>query len=161
MFRYSHRTLIIIAGLVWFAVGTFLMTLGLRFLVESASLQHAPLPLLSLFAKWFGSFDYAAILVIAMALCIGFFKGRFVLSKSAARLITRIKSFSEPAPLAKIYNLPYLILLFCMAAIGFAIKYFEVPYDIRGMVDVAVGAALINGSMLYFRQTEKASSQSS
>ncbi len=158
MFRFSHKTLIIIAGAIWFAVGTFLLTLGLRFLVDSAALKHSPLPLLNLFASWTGNHDFAAIAAIAIGLFIGFFKGRFVLSKSVDRLVARISSFPEPAPLSKIYNLPYLLLISSMICLGIAIKYFEVPYDIRGVVDVAIGAALINGSMLYFRANPKKAS---
>jgi len=35
--------------------------------------------------------------------------------------------------------------------LGMGIRYFGVPVDVRGLIDVAVGSALINGAMLYFR----------
>ena len=49
MFNFRHRTLIIISGLIWLAVGLFLLPLGLRLVMESAqmhsvvSIGHYPL----------------------------------------------------------------------------------------------------------------------
>lgn len=155
MFRFRHKTLIFISGMIWLTVGAFLLPLGLHFIVDSAQksliLHQNSLPLLNFFAGWTGGFEQAAMFVVALALMIGFFKGRYVISKSVNRLVNRIRSFPEPTPLSRIYSPPYYILLSSMILIGVGIKYLGVPYDIRGMVDVAIGAALINGAMLYFR----------
>jgi hypothetical protein len=155
MFRYNHKTLIIIAGSIWFAIGAFLLNMGLRFLVESGSQLHAPLPLLSFFAPLIGGFQQASLFLIVLGMLIGFFKARYVLKRSVDRMVNRINSFPEPILITQIYNLPYYILLGSMILLGVSIKYLGVPYDIRGMIDVAIGAALINGAMLYFRKIPK------
>lgn len=155
MFRFRHKTLIIISGMIWLTVGAFLLNLGIHFIVDSAqntlASHQVHLPLLNFLTDWTGGHERAAMFIVAVALMIGFFKGRYILAKSVNRLVTRIRSFPEPTPLLRIYSPTYYILLSSMILIGIGIKYLGVPLDIRGMVDVAIGAALINGAMLYFR----------
>lgn len=155
MFRFRHKTLIMISGMIWFAIGIYLLPLGLNFIVTSAqtslSLPENTFPLLSFLEGWIGGLEQAAIVVVALGLLMGFFKGRYVLSKSVNRLVKRIRSLPEPTPITSIYGPAYYILLGSMMMIGIGIKYLGVPYDIRGMIDVTIGAALINGAMLYFR----------
>jgi hypothetical protein len=38
-----------------------------------------------------------------------------------------------------------------MVLLGLVIRFLPIPIDARGLVDVAIGSALINGAMLYFR----------
>jgi len=38
-----------------------------------------------------------------------------------------------------------------MLSLGLIVKWAPVPYDVRGLVDVAIGSALTNGSAFYFR----------
>lgn len=153
--KLSHKTLIIISGTIWFAVGCFLMELGLKFLLAptipeaAAFLSHYPL--LSLLAPYAGGIEEAIIGVLAVSLFIGYFKGRYVLAKSAQKGVDRIRSFPNPTSLVNIYSPKYYVLLGAMIGIGMSMKYLGIPPDIRGMVDVAIGAALVNGAILYFR----------
>jgi hypothetical protein len=156
MLRFRHSTLIIISGITWLAIGAFLLPLGLGFIVESAQMKQIaavqnPLPLLHFLANFVGDLEQAAMVIVALALITGFFKGRFVLKKSVNRVVARIRSFPEPTPIVQMYSLPYLLLISFMVSLGMSMKYLGIPLDIRGMIDVAVGSALINGSMLYFR----------
>lgn len=152
MLKMSHAALIAISGLVWFAVGCFLLPLGLNFLVASllkenlATLSH---PLLDLLAPIAGGVEPAALILIVLGLLIGFFKARYIFSKTVDKSVERILSMPNPTSLTKIYTMKYYILLGSMAFIGFVVKL--APLDVRGLVDVTVGAALINGAMLYFR----------
>ena len=34
---------------------------------------------------------------------------------------------------------------------GMSLRWVSIPYDIKGVIDVAVGSALANGSAFYFR----------
>lgn len=151
MFHFNHRSLIIFSGAIWFVVGSFLLQLGLRLLMGTLEPEATFSSMLTFVSFRMGSLENAVILLITLGLIIGFFKGRFVLGKSVKRLVSRIRSFQQPTPISKIYTPAYYILLGSMMMIGMLIKYFQVPDDIRGTVDVAIGAALINGSMLYFR----------
>lgn len=71
-------------------------------------------------------------------------------SKSVQRSVSRILAFPNPTSLSKIYAPSYYLLLGSMVFLGFLVRF--TPQDVRGGVDIAVGAALIHGAMLYFRQ---------
>ena len=92
MLKVSHVTLIALSGLVWLAVGCFLLPLGLNFVVgallrENAALPH---PVLNFFASFTGGMDQAALVWIGLMLFIGFLKGRSVFAKSVQRSVNRI-----------------------------------------------------------------------
>ena len=152
MLTFKHKTLIITAGMVWFVIGVFLLQLGLRLLTGLLLPEAHYSSMFSSMANMFGSYENSVIVLILAGLMVGFWKGRVVLAKSVNRVVNRIRSFEEPTSIAKMYSLPYYLLLLSMIGLGMAIKFFQVPMDIRGAIDVAIGAALINGSMLYFRQ---------
>jgi hypothetical protein len=78
-------------------------------------------------------------------------KGRFVLSKTVRRVVHRISSLSEPIRFLDVYSAKYFVLIASMILLGMTLRWLSVPSDIRGMIDVAVGSALMNGAMLYFR----------
>jgi hypothetical protein len=160
MFKVSHQTLIIISGAIWFAVGVFLLTLGLGFLVEGMRSQApSSTPFITLLAPYFGGLEQAVVIIIALALYIGYLKGRYVLGKSAKRGIDRIHTLENPSSLAKIYSAKYYILLAVMIGLGISMKFFGLSTDIRGAIDVVVGSALINGGMLYFRSIKQHATQ--
>lgn len=138
--------------MIWFVIGVFLLQLGLRLLTGLLLPEANYSAMFSSIAGVLGSYENSVIALILVGLMIGFYKGRFILAKSVKRIVERIRSFEEPTSITKMYSLPYFLLILSMIGLGMAIKYFQVPMDIRGAVDVAIGAALINGSMQYFRQ---------
>jgi hypothetical protein len=153
--KLSHGKLIVISGLVWFAIGLYLLQLGLALLlggvdpVNVASKEHYPL--IKTLYLYFGSFENAVLALIVAALLVGYIKGRYVLGKSAKRGVARILGFPNPTNLSNIYSGKYYILLAAMVALGVSIKYLGLSNDIRGLVDAAIGSALINGAMVYFK----------
>lgn len=152
MLKLSHTTLIILSGLVWLAVGCFLLPLGLNFIVSAILkdnlLTHSR-PILDTLAPLVDGLEPAALVLIALALLVGYFKGRYVFKKTVDQSVSRILSMPNPAPLHHLYTMKYYILLGAMVFLGFIVRY--MPLDVRGFVDVTIGAALINGAMLYFR----------
>jgi len=128
------------------------LPLGLNFVVESLLRENAaqPHPVLNFFASYVGGLESAALVWIAIALMIGFIKGRRIFSKSVDRSVMRILSLPNPSSLSKIYTPSYYLLLGAMILLGVLVRF--TPQDVRGGVDIAVGSALINGAMLYFRQ---------
>lgn len=152
--KLSHAKLIVISGLVWFGIGVYLLQLGLNLLlggVNNPDLSLSQYPLLRTLSPYTGSLESAAIVLVVIALFIGYFKGRYVLGKSAKRGVDRIRSFSNPASLLNIYSWQYYILLGSMVALGISIKYMGLNHDVRGLIDAAIGSALINGAMIYFK----------
>ena len=148
--KLSHRTLIGIAGALWFAVGLWLMKLGIQFLMQAVETPEQ-YPFLAWVSSFVGKAEQGVVALMAGALFIGFFKGRMVLAKTVNRTVNSIKQAPEPVSLNLLFTPRYLVLLMIMMGIGFSLRFFAVPLDIRGFVDVAVGSALINGAMLYFR----------
>ncbi len=126
----KHRSWIAISGFIWAAVGIMLLYKGLNFLSLIPDQKEA---------TWW----------IAGGLLVGFFKGRFVLSKTVERTCAHIRSLSLPIQIGAVYPRSYLLLLAAMMGMGFLLKL--VPIEWRGAIDVAVGSALVNGAMLYFR----------
>lgn len=151
MFKVSHATLILLSGIVWLAVGCFLLPLGLNFVVDALLLENAsqPHPVLNFLAPYAGGLDQAALVWIALMLLIGFLKGRSVFAKSVQRSVKRIYTLPNPANLSQIYTPAYYLLLGSMVLLGVLVRF--TTQDIRGGVDIAIGSALINGAMLYFR----------
>ena len=147
---FRHATLITLSGLLWFTVGVSLLSLGLSLLVF-ASENAGNFPLIEALERVVGSADSAALLCVCAALGIGYFKGRYVLLKSVRRVVERICSVAEPRTVAGMYSWQYCALIGSMVLLGISIKHLGIPSDIRGVVDVAVGGALVNGAMIYFR----------
>lgn len=151
MIKLSHPILAIISGAIWLTVGLWLLPLGLNFLIEGGRGDIGNYPLIQFFSS-FAAPESAAVFLIAMGLLIGNLKGKFVLGKSARKGVERIRNLSNPAPLTKIYSAKYYLLLGGMVLLGLSIKWLGLPLDIRGLVDVAIGAALIRGALIYFRE---------
>lgn len=149
MLKLSHASLIAISGIIWFGIGCFLLSLGLKLITTTSIDQYAPL--LGKMAPYFGGIESAALFVIIICLAFGYLKGKFALGKAARRGIAHILTFPNPTSLKNIYSAKYYILLSLMVALGMSIKYLGIPNDIRGAIDVIVGSALINGAVIYFR----------
>ncbi|MDR3623933.1 MAG: hypothetical protein P4L16_02200 [Chlamydiales bacterium] len=155
MLKFKHSTLIVVAGLIWMAVGVYLLNMGLRLISEKA-LQHMaevhPTSLLSYLAAFAGGIQEASVVLIALAMLIGYFKGRYVLAKTVHRMVARIREMPSPVALHRIYGARFYVLIAIMMGLGMLIRFFDTPADIRGAVDVIIGSALVNGALLYFRQ---------
>ncbi|HSX26049.1 MAG TPA: hypothetical protein VLE89_03475 [Chlamydiales bacterium] len=144
----KHRGWITFSGFLWFAIGVSLLYKGLHFITQAAFDPHS---LCTRLQTLFGTPQQAATGFIALGLMIGFFKGRYVLSKTVQRVVTRIVSLPLPIRFSDVYSASYWILIGSMIALGLSFKFLPLPIDIRGTVDLAIGSALINGSLLYFR----------
>lgn len=147
MVKLNHKTLILFSGLIWLGIGTYLLNLGLRLFL--ASIEATTTPLLSFLKPYFGGVEYATVALIAFSLGLGYFKGKYVLKKTVNRFLEKIRSLPNPASLTSVFGLPYCLLIILMICFGIAMKYLS--SDIRGGVDVAVGSALIQGAIGYFR----------
>ena len=144
----KHRAWIAISGFTWFLMGIFLLYKGLHLITQAAFLPDS---LCYKMRNLFGSAQHAATALMALGLVIGFFKGRFVLSKTVKRVVFRIASLPLPIRLKDAYSRSYWILIGSMMALGMFFRFLPIPIDIRGAIDLAIGSALVNGAMLYFR----------
>lgn len=146
--KIRHGTAIVLSGTLWIMVGVMLLFKGFSLLLHPAVGQSSSLlP----FIQSIAGKQEAPLVLVCLGLLIGFLKGRFVLAKTAERVIRGI--VSQPNPLAwnSLYSRGYLMVLLSMAVMGMSLRWIPVPYDLKGLVDVAVGSALTNGSAFYFR----------
>ncbi|HIE64355.1 MAG: hypothetical protein ABGX83_09595 [Nitrospira sp.] len=125
----------------WGAVGTMLLIVGSGLLFGGRSLSVLNTgPTSPGTAQWVG---------LAIALCIGFIKGRFVFRKVARRYIKRIQALPEKSPVYMTFSLKSWGLILCMMALGMILRALETPHLVRGVIDIAVGLALVLGSKNY------------
>ena len=128
----KHKSWITFSGITWLTIGTFLLYKGLKLLSGSEN----------------------ATLFMAIGLAIGYLKGRYVLSKTVQRVSVRIASLSLPIRPGQVYAPSYWILIGSMMGLGLLFRFLPIPVDIKGFIDVAIGSALMNGAMLYFRSAK-------
>lgn len=120
-----------IAASIWTLVGAGLLTMGSLFWF------HFP---------YLGDLDSRHLSFGAIALSVGLLKGKFVLDKTAAKVIDRATTLQEPNPLKSIFQLfgaKTIGLILAMMGIGILLRWAGVSYELRGLVYLAVGAALL------------------
>ncbi len=147
--KIRHGLAIVLSGVIWMGAGFFLLLKGFSLLLHPQIGKTAILiPLMNSFGA---GGEQASLVLVSLGLVIGFLKGRVVLGKAANKVIGRILSLHNPFPISSLYSRSYVILLSSMIALGVCLRWIPVPYDVKGVIDVAIGSALINGSAFYFR----------
>lgn len=145
----SKTKAVCVMGAVWALSGSFLLFKGLQYLALAT--KQADLPLIRRLTGVSGGVEQAALLLISIALFVGFLKGRMVLSKVVKRGLLRLSDKKDPIAIKEIFSKRDLITFAVMMSLGMAFNLFGLVIDIRGAIDVAVGSALVNGSLLYFK----------
>jgi hypothetical protein len=145
----SLRTMVFLSALTWLVVGIFLLTLGMRLLTSKISNDH--FSLVDYFNTLFGDRNDALIVLISLGLCVGYLKGRFVLKKTVGKQIKRLKTIQQPLHLGHLYTKKYLLLIGLMISLGFILRALPIHPDVRGLIDLTVGTALLFGASNYFR----------
>lgn len=147
--KIRQGTAIACSGIVWMGMGIFLLCKGFSLLLHPPAMQTGWI--VPAFVARVGNIDQVSLSLITVGLFLGFIKGKFVLARTAKRVIQRILSLPNPVSIQSVYGRSYALLLLSMILLGLSFTWFSVPYDIRGIVDVAIGSALANGSAFYFR----------
>lgn len=145
--RFGKIPLIVLSGLIWTGIGVMLLIKGLNFVVYA----EANCTILKTLIPYLGSREQAVVFLIAIGIFAGFLKGRFVLIKATRKIVARIAKLDPPVKISQIYDKRYYILMAIMMGIGFLLNFLNVPTDIRGTIDIAIGSALMNGAMGFFR----------
>ncbi len=131
--RLGREQLLKLAFFLW-ALGGFSLTVGGAFRLSETLGEVGPVML---------------ALGVVGAVIIGVGKGKFVLSKTSKRNIERINAFTEPQKAVHVYSLRSWIIIGIMLLISAALNWFEVPPFWRGIVNLAVGLALLMSSLAY------------
>jgi hypothetical protein len=147
----SKRTWFIISGIKWLGIGVMLLMKGLRLITSAAEQTTVATPLIKAFLSFAGTRHQGALLIVCLGLFIGFIKGRTILARTVSRIAERIHLQPGGLSLKQVYDQRYWIVIALMMTLGMILRFLPIPVDIHGGIDVAIGSALINGAMLYFR----------
>ena len=158
---FKRSFLLSLLSVVWLMIGIMLLNLGITFIVEC--IQKADLaketPLFTFFASFALSSENCAIALLTLGIAIGYIKGNTVMKKAAARNNLRISNLPLYNPLHNLYTRNDLFLILFMMMLGMLMKFLQISLDIRGLVDTAVGTALIQGGMHELRFAREARKQ--
>ena len=149
--RLNHVPAIVFSGATWLVIGLLLIIKGLNLIVLGAQDPAASVAWIPTFASLTGGLEQGALLLISIGLFVGFIKGRTVLAKTVKRMVERIHSMPQPIKMSQLYTARYCLLILLMMGLGISIRWMSLPVDVHGVIDVAIGSALINGALIYFR----------
>lgn len=153
MFKLSHTTFVLILGVLCFSIGSILLPLGLNNLIDCLLLENRDNshPLLNMLSPFVGGLDTAALVLIAIALFLGYIKGTRIFAKSALNTVTRICTLENPASITSLCTPSYLVLLLALCGLLFLLYF--IPEDLSGIIEITLGSASIHGAMTFFRQS--------
>ena len=100
--KFKHKTLIFLAGFVWLAIGIFLLSLGIHFILDTIrnpTLIYIPrrFSISRLIMNFVSDPTQSVVVVITLSLLVGYVKGKVVLSKSVRRQVKRIENSAKPS----------------------------------------------------------------
>ncbi|MBD2119503.1 hypothetical protein [Trichocoleus sp. FACHB-262] len=127
----TRRQHLWIAASIWTLVGIGLFTMGLVFWF------HLP---------YLGFLDTKHLGWGAVALSVGLLKGKIILDRTANRVIDRVDTLQEPNPFKSIFQMfgaKTIALILAMMGIGVGLRLAGVSFEIRGLIYIAVGTALM------------------
>lgn len=152
--QIRQRTGVFLSGTLWLIVGFMLMLKGIRLLMAIRSdptLSLENFSLVKLFLPLAGHVEQVVLCLVVLGLVLGTLKGRTVLTKAAHKMMAHIRQLPEPLPLRRLYPVRYYVLLGCMMSLGVIRRLTGIGDDVGGVVDLAIGCALIQGALVYYR----------
>ena len=133
-FRLAPRSLGWLAFGLWLLGGVVLLSLGAARLAQAARGETTPV----------------VVAVVALAgLAVGTAKGWFVLRRTAQRNIERLAALEENQRPIHLYGIRSWVVIGLMTALSVGLTVGGVPPLWRGMVNLAIGAALAASSLNY------------
>lgn len=142
MYKFSLKISFLLLGALWLFAGIMLLSKGVNLLL---AIVHQP------FFRFFrASQGETAAILVCLGLFLGQFKAKYVLRKTAMKRIQQMSSQSS-FTFFQIFNFRYLILIATMISLGLLLKFFHTPHDLRGLIDITIGTALIHSSIFYFK----------
>lgn len=128
----KHWFYVNLTGIIWLIGGSKLILKGIKLL----EISHL---------------NMSSLVLVFLAAVVGTLKNIFVLKKTIKRVIARITSLTIPIAAYKVYDKRFYILVGLMIMISFFMDILRVPCTVRGFVDFAIGFALLQGSLRYFK----------
>jgi hypothetical protein len=128
----SIRSRLLVAASIWTLVGTGLLAAGSRWTVVDQGARG-----------WAG---------LALALLLGWLKGRYILAGRAAANARRIIAAGEDRCLGGVFDRSAWLFVAAMIGLGYVLRHSDVPRPWIGVIYAAVGSALILASVGTWRR---------
>lgn len=151
--KFEKHSLITIVGMVWFIVGLALLFSGLEMIFLIDFLQGQTFtPLINILMYAFTGAIIPSIIVICLVgLLLGYVKSKWALVRMIGKTMERIYPLSGLVRISNLYRLHEALLVIAVITLSRVIKIFPIPLDVQGVINIAIGSALINGAVIYFR----------
>ena len=124
--KLTARKAILFSGILWMVIGILLLFKGISYLSLAGNAvingTQQGFSLIKKLTEYTKNPEQSALIIICIALLIGFFKGRVVFKRTVNRVVTRIQSQQEPISFRKIYSMGYVILIVGMMGLGMVFK---------------------------------------
>ncbi len=121
----STTTHLLLAAILWTAVGSGLICRGGIWLIEVEKIR-----------------------LFFLAWLLGTLKSFFILDKSARKSIDRILQLADGSCLGGVYSLKTWLLVVCMISMGYLLRQLSVPHEFLGVLYIGIGWALILSSRI-------------
>jgi hypothetical protein len=119
----NARTQALVAALMWTVVGAVLAALGVHWMLAWGA-PHAGL-------------------LVALAVVIGVLKARFVLRRTAGRIVERIRARGDGHCIGGFISWPTWGFVVLMMGLGYLLRHGHLPHAVVAFIYVAVGVALL------------------
>lgn len=138
-----------LAGVMWLGIGLLLLSRGLNYL-KLLMANHDTFVLFDSIGAKAISTDMKSYALVSLGIVMGFFKAHLTLKKMVEKNFVRISNMDKVS-LFKIYPLNSWLIIFFMMGMGMSLRLLPIPRDIYSLILIAVGSALIQGGIFYFR----------
>jgi hypothetical protein len=129
--KASRRTQLLLASLLWTAIGVLLPSLGVVWILQR--------------------YGAVGLLFAAPCVLVGVMKGRYILDGMSSRTIVRVQERDEPSFFAGFFSARSWLLVAAMMATGQILRRTGLPHEWLGFVYVAIGSALLLSSRVLWR----------
>ena len=139
----NKQRLIQAAGLIWIAVGVFLIYRGSGLYNLAIAEQNTS--------------NESIIISIVLGVVLGIIKGKFVISKTALKNRNRINQLTPPLNIHHVFSGPFYGFIAGMMMLGFLLRQFNAyigGYVVVAAIYCGIGMALIAASSIYWRNDE-------
>lgn len=151
--KFEKHSLISIVGMVWFIVGIFLLFSGLKLIFFTGLIKGQSFtPIISVIMYAFtGAIIPTMIVIVFLGLLLGYAKSKWAFVRVIRKTVQRIYPMPGLVRISNLYRLHEILLIFAVIALSRIVQFIHLPLDIQGVVNIAIGSALINGAVVYFR----------
>lgn len=151
--RLSQRGCMSFLMIVWLAAGGLLFYLGWARLLGPQVVSIWWIKLQGHFGR-----EHTTLLYLLLGIVLGQLKGRLALCRVANRFVAKIRSWPESASLLEFFKIRECLLTLVMAVMGSLLRLLSLPDDVRGVILLAVGGALLQGGVHIYRRMRETQS---